>query len=98
VITVSAARDRQILQVLDVLGAPNHSTLATRLERFLGVLGVWEVAHRLRPLLSERPGEAHAFLEYLAETHPAAADRIQMLLTATKGEDKELVQREFGGD
>jgi len=98
VITVSAARDRQILQVLDALGAPNHSDLATRTERFLNTLGVWEVAHRLRSLLIERPHEAQAFLKYLAEADPAAADRIQILLTATTGEDKELVKREFGGD
>lgn len=84
--------------MLDALGAPNHSDLATRTERLLSTLGVWEVAHRLRSLLVERPSETQAFLEYLVKIHPAAADRIQILLTATKGEDKELVTREFGGD
>ncbi|MCX8102920.1 MAG: hypothetical protein N3E42_00540 [Candidatus Bipolaricaulota bacterium] len=98
VIIVSAAKDRQILQVLDALGAPNHSDLATRTERLLKTLGVWEVAHRIRAVLTEHPNEAQAFLQYLGHTHPAAADRIQILLTATKGEDKELLKREFGGD
>ncbi|MCS6903293.1 MAG: hypothetical protein NZO41_03335 [Candidatus Bipolaricaulota bacterium] len=95
---MSAVRDRQILQMLDALGAPNHSDLGTRTARLLNTLGVWEVAHRLRPLFAEHPDEAQAFLEYLAQNYPAAADRIQILLTATKGEDKELVKREFGGD
>lgn len=95
---MSAAQDRQILQVLDTLGAPNHSDLATRIERLLYTLGVWEVAHRLRSFLTDHPSETQAFLEYLAQTHPAAADRIQILLSATRGEDKELVRREFGGD
>ncbi|MEM4402239.1 MAG: hypothetical protein QW376_07130 [Candidatus Caldarchaeum sp.] len=95
---MSATQDRQILQVLDALGAPNHSDLATRIEKLLHTLGVWEVAHRLRSFLVERPSETQTFLEYLAQTHPAAADRIQILLSATRGEDKELVRREFGGD
>lgn len=97
-IVVSAVGDRQLLRVLDALGAPDHSDLATRTERFLNTLGVWEVAHRLHSLLIERPREAQAFLKYLAEADPAAADRIQILLTATKGEDKELVRREFGAE
>lgn len=90
--------DRQIVQTLDALGAPNHSDPETRTERLLNTLGVWEVAHRLRPLFAEHPDLAQAFLEHLARTYPAAADRIQILLTATKGEDKELLKREFGGD
>lgn len=97
-IIVIAAKDRQILQVLDTLGAPNNSDLATRTERLLNTLGVWEVAHRLRSACAEYPREAQAFLEYLAQINPAAADRIQILLTATKGEDKELVRREFGAE
>lgn len=97
-IVVPATEDRQILQVLDALGAPNHSDSATRTERLLKTLGVWEVAHRLRVALADRPSETQAFLQYLAEAYPAAADRIQILLTATKGEDQELVKREFGGD
>ncbi len=84
--------------MLDELGAPNHSDLVTRIGRLLETLGVWEVAHRLRSLLRERPGEARAFLGYLAKTHPAAADRIEILLATTSGEDKELLKREFGGD
>ena len=97
-IIVSAATESQILHVLDALGAPNHSDLATRTKRFLNTLGVWEVAHRIRSLLMERPSEAQAFLKYLAQADPAAADRIQILLAATKGEDKELVTREFGAE
>ncbi len=93
-----AERDRHILRMLEALGAPNGSDLFARTDRLLRELGVWEVAHRLRPLLVERPADSKEFLEYLAKKHPAAADRIQMLLTATKGEDKELVKREFGGD
>lgn len=84
--------------MLDALGAPNNSDLATRTERLLNTLGVWEVTHRIRALFAERPNEAQAFLGYLAQTHPAAADRIQILLTATEGEDKELVRREFGAE
>ena len=93
-----AERDRHILRMLEALGAPNGSDLSARTDRLLCELGVWEVAHRLRPLLAERPAETTEFLEYLTQKHPAAADRIQILLTATKGEDKELVTREFGGD
>lgn len=95
---VSAAKDCQTRRILDALGAPHHSDLATRTERLLDRLGVWEIAHRMRSLLVERPGDAQAFLEYLTRTHPAAADRIQILLTATQGEDKDLVKREFGGE
>ncbi|MCL6643275.1 MAG: hypothetical protein K6T71_08190 [Candidatus Bipolaricaulota bacterium] len=95
---MTAERVRQILQMLEALGAPNGSDLSTRTDRLLRELGVWEVAHRLRRLLAERPAETTEFLEYLTEEHPAAADRIQILLTATKGEDRELVKREFGGD
>ncbi|GBC75856.1 hypothetical protein HRbin07_00048 [bacterium HR07] len=95
---MATEKDRQIVQMLDALGAPNHSDPATRTESLLRTVGVWEVAHRLRPLLAERPAETTAFLEYLTEKHPAAADRIHILLTATKGEDKELLKREFGGD
>ncbi len=84
--------------MLDALGAPKHSDLATRTEKLLHTLGVWEVAHRLRSVLIEHPSDAQAFLQYLSEAHPAAADRIQILLTATKGEDKELVKREFGSE
>ncbi len=53
---------------------------------------------RLRTLTAERDADVKLFLEYLAQEYPAAADRIQILLTATKGEDKELLKREFGGD
>lgn len=88
----------EIYQILEALGAPNGRDLAARTSELLRTLGVWELAHRLRVLLVERPAEAAAFLEYLAQQHPAAADRIQILLTATKGEDRELVTREFGGD
>ncbi len=88
----------EIRQILEALGAPNGRDLAARTGELLRTLGVWELAHRLRALLSERPAETAAFLEYLAQQHPAAADRIQILLTATKGEDKELIKREFGGD
>jgi len=98
VIILLVAKDRQILQMLDALGAPHHGDLATRTERLLNTLGVWEVAHRLRMLPAERGGEVTEFLEYLIAHYPAAADRIQILLIATKGEDKELLKREFGGD
>lgn len=95
---MAAAKDRQIRSILEALGAPKGRDLLTRTDALLRTLGVWEVAHRLRPLLCERPQEASAFLEYLAQEYPATADRIQILLTATKGEDKDLLKREFGGD
>jgi len=88
----------EIRQILEALGAPGGRDPAARTSELLRTLGVWEVAHRLRALLAERPAETAAFLEYLAQHHPAAADRIQILLAATKGEDKELVKREFGGE
>ncbi len=91
-------REDAVLSVLSALGTSNGRDLSTRTGELLSTLGVWEIAHRLRTLTAGRPSETQAFLEYLAETHPAAADRIRMLLTATQGEDKELVKREFGGD
>ncbi len=91
-------REHTVLSVLSALGISNGRDLSTRTSELLDTLGVWEVAHRLRSLLAERPSEAQAFLEYLTHTYPAAADRIQILLAATKGEDKELLKREFGGD
>lgn len=92
-------RERRLSAILDALGAPHDgSDPSIRLGELLRTLGVWEIAHRLRPLVAEHPSEATVFLEYLAQEYPAAADRIQMLLTATKGEDKDLVKREFGGD
>lgn len=88
----------EIVGILERLGAPHGNDLRTRTGELLRTVGVWEVAHRLRALTSERASQVTAFLNYLAEHYPAAADRIQILLTATKGEDKDLVKREFGGD
>ncbi len=88
-----------MLAVLNELGAPDdRSAPSARLGELLRTLGVWEIAHRLRMLTAARDAEVKLFLEYLAHEYPAAADRIQILLTATKGEDKELLKREFGGD
>lgn len=92
------AGEDAIHEMLEALGAPNGRDPVARIGELLRTLGVWEVAHRLRALLAERPAETAAFLEYLAQQHPAAADRIQILLTATKGEERELIRREFGGD
>lgn len=84
-------------EVLNALQAPNgrYKNPRARVGALLSEVGVWEVAHRLRVLPSER---VQIFMKYLAREYPAAADRIQILLSATKGEDKEFVRREFGGD
>lgn len=88
-----------MLAVLSELSTPDdRSDPSARLGELLRTLGVWEIAHRLRTLTAERDADMKLFLEYLAQEYPAAADRIQILLTATKGEDKELLKREFGGD
>jgi hypothetical protein len=92
-------KERRLSAILNALGAlDSESDPSTRTGELLRNLGVWEVAHRLRMLTTEHLSEATVFLEYLAQEYPAAADRIQILLTATKGEDKELLKREFGGD
>ncbi len=82
----------EILQAWQVSPQPDvHGLVGELLES----VGVWEVAHRLRVLPAER---VQMFISYLAREYPAAADRIQILLAATKGEDREFVKREFGGD
>lgn len=91
-------RERELCDILDSLQASHGDPLNNideRVGKLISQVGVWELAHRLRLLSAE---QRVIFLEYLERAHPAAADRIQILLMATKGEDKELLKREFGGD
>ncbi|MCI2430800.1 hypothetical protein LM602_05610 [Candidatus Acetothermia bacterium] len=87
--------ESELSEILNALQAGRSKDLRGRVGELLSELGVWEVAHRLRVLPSER---TQIFVRYMEREYPAAADRIQILLTATKGEDKEFVKREFGGD